>query len=104
VTRDRTDSERLAVIEDRVESILRTMQDWPRLCAEHRAACAEQRAESHASCNAATCARLVRVEDQAAAVGRARLISSWVWGTLATVSGIGLAGLGAYEVVRKLYP
>jgi len=27
-----------------------------------------------------------------------------VRGTLATMSGIGLAGLGAYEVVRKLYP
>lgn len=101
---ERTDSERLAVIEDRVESILHTMEAWPRLCAEHRASCAELRAEAHTTCNTNTCARLVRVEEQAAAVGRARLISGWVWGTLATVGGVGLAGLGAYEVLRKLYP
>ena len=46
---ERTDSERLAVIEDRVESILHTMESWPRLCAEHRAMCAEQRVEAHTS-------------------------------------------------------
>lgn len=101
---NRTDSERLASIEAHLEHMRPLIESWPRLCAEHRASCAEARDLAHSSCAQSTCARLVRVEEQAAAVGRARLISSWVWGTVATASGIGLGGLGAYELVRKLWP
>ena len=89
---------------DALERIEGRMTEWPVLCAEHRAACATQRESAHATCSTATCARLVRVEEQAAAVGRARLISSWAWSSLATGGGIALAALGAYEVLRRLYP
>ena len=101
---DRSDSERLASIEAHLEHLRPLIEAWPRLCAEHRAQCSEHRELAHSTCSQATCARLVRVEEQAAAVGRARLISSWLWGTVATAGGVGLGALGAYELVRKVYP
>lgn len=99
---DDTTDERVTRLEVRVEQLYEKCSEYTNTCAHHRAECAEQRQSAHQTCNGALCGRLARVEEQAAAVGRARLISAWVWQAIATAGGAIVAGLGMYEIVARL--